>query len=50
MPEFKSGCAAHARGGTHEHRCYLGKEHGGMHACFCGVNWDESGRISLAEP
>jgi hypothetical protein len=47
MPEFKSGCRAHSPGGTHEHCCYLGKEHRGMHSCFCGADWDETGTLRI---
>lgn len=50
MPEFKSGCQARGHGGNHEHCCFLEPEHGGMHACFCGVWWDEKGRIKLRTP
>jgi len=47
MPEFKNACLAHQPSLNHEHCCFLGPGHGGMHACFCGVWWDEEGRIKL---
>jgi len=32
---------------TRDHVCFLAKDHGGRHACYCGVWWDETGRIKL---
>jgi len=47
VPEFKTGRPAHQASLNHEHSCYPGPEHGGLHACFCGVWWDDDGRIKL---
>jgi hypothetical protein len=47
MPEFKMGCDVLLAGGTHDHHCYRERGHDGTHACYCGVNWDKEGRISI---
>jgi hypothetical protein len=47
MPDYKLACGAPLPGGTHEHSCYYTKDHGGLHACYCGVRWDAEGRISI---
>jgi len=48
MPEFKTGCPERLAGGAdHDHICYRGEGHAGVHVCFCGTQWDEEGRISI---
>jgi hypothetical protein len=49
MPDFRMDCDAHTPGGTHTHTCYLAKGHAGMHACYCGLDWEEDGRVKLRE-
>jgi len=47
VPHFVMGCTARWPGGTHDHCCFLGKDHAGRHACYCGVWWSEDGTIKL---
>src|SRR5262245_58907867 len=41
MPDFRMDCPARMASLTHEHCCFLAKDHGGRHACYCGVWWSE---------
>jgi hypothetical protein len=47
MPEFKLACGERLAGGTHDHSCHYTKGHEGLHGCYCGVQWDERGKISV---
>jgi len=50
MPDFRNDCPARMPSLTHEHCCFLAKDHGGRHACYCGMWWDETGGIKLRQP
>jgi len=47
MPDFGIDCPARMPSLTHDHCCFLGKDHVGRHAFYCGVWWDEDERIKL---
>ena len=47
MPEYKLGCGERLPSTTHDHQCFYEKGHAGKHACYCGVKWDEEGRITV---
>lgn len=47
MPQLRMDCEARWPGHTHDHSCFLHKDHGGRHSCFCGLDWDEDGRVKL---
>jgi hypothetical protein len=47
MPDFKTGCIERLSGGSHDHSCYREPGDAGVHAGYCGIRWDNEGRLSV---